>query len=56
MDLVQLGLAHDAGQTEQQPVVVQTWIEEALAIGDEDTEQRAKFEQLMPVAIVAGEP
>jgi len=36
--------------------VVQTWIEEALAIGDEDTEQRAKFEQLMPVAIVAGEP
>ena len=33
--------------------MVDTGIEQALAIGDEDAEERAKFEQLMPIAIVA---
>jgi hypothetical protein len=33
-----------------------TWVEEQLAIGDVDAEERVKFEQLMPIPIVAGEP
>lgn len=55
-DLVKLGLAHDAGQTEQQTVVVGARVVEALAIRDQHPEHRAELKQLMPIAIVAGEP
>ena len=56
LDLVQLGLAHDPGQAEQQAIVVSAGVIEALAIGNQHPEQRAQFQQLMPIAVVAGEP
>src|SRR5512143_1051159 len=55
LDLMQFSLAHDPGQTEQQTVVVGTRIIEPLVIGNEDTEERTQFEQLVPIAIVAGQ-
>jgi hypothetical protein len=55
-DLMQLRLAHDAGQAQEQAVVVGAGIVEPLAIGDEHPEQGAQLEQLMPVAVVAREP
>src|SRR3954452_2197498 len=55
-DLMQLRLAHDAGQAQEQAVVVGARIVEPLAIGDEHPEQGAQLEQLMPVAVVAREP
>ena len=55
-DLVKLRLAHDAGQAEQQTIVVGPRIVETLAIRNEHAEHRAEFEELMPVAIVAGQP
>ena len=54
-DLVEFCLAHDAGQTQQQAVVVGTRVVQTFAISDEHAENRAKFEQLMPVPIVAGQ-
>src|SRR3954454_21053022 len=55
-DLMQFGFAHDPRQTEQQPIVVGTRIIEALAIGQDHAKQRAQFEQLMPIAVVARQP
>ena len=55
-DLVQLRLAHDAGQTEQQAIMVGAGIIETFAVGNDDAEERAQIEELMPVAIVAGKP
>jgi hypothetical protein len=56
LDLVQLGLAHDPGQAQQKPVVVGARVVETLAVGEDHAEQRAQLEQLMPVAVVAGQP
>jgi hypothetical protein len=53
-DLVEFRLAHDAGQAQQQTIVVAPRIVEAFAIRDEHAEHRAEFEELMPVPIVAG--
>jgi hypothetical protein len=53
---VQLGLAHDPGQAQQKPVVVGARVVETLAVGEDHAEQRAQLEQLMPVAVVAGQP
>ncbi|MGY2933183.1 hypothetical protein ACVWZ6_002785 [Bradyrhizobium sp. GM6.1] len=53
--LMQLRLAHDAGQAQQQAVVVGARIVKPLAIRNEHTEHRAQFEQLMPVPVVAGQ-
>ena len=55
LDLVQFRLAHDPGQPEQQPVVIGTWIEQALAVGDQHAEQGAQFHQLVPVPVVPGQ-
>ena len=52
-DLVQLCLAHDAGQAQQQPVVIGTRVVEPFAIGDDHAEQGAKLEELVPIAVVA---
>ena len=54
-DLMKLGLAHDPGQAEQEPIVVGPRIVETLAIRDQHGKHRAELKQLMPVAIVAGE-
>lgn len=54
-DLVEFCLTHDAGQTQQQAVVIGTRVVQTFAISDEHAEYRAKFEQLMPVPIVAGQ-
>src|SRR6266480_2254393 len=54
-DLVEFRLAHDAGQAQQQAIVVGARVVEAFAIRDEHAEHRAEFEQLMPVPIVAGQ-
>lgn len=50
---MQLRFAHDAGQPEQQAVVIESRVIEALAVGDEHAEHRTKLQELMPVAIVA---
>ena len=55
-DLVQLGFAHDPRQTEQQPVMVGARVVEPLAIGQDHAKQRAQFEQLMPIAVIARQP
>src|SRR3954454_14792747 len=55
-DLVQLGFTHDPRQAEQQPVMVGGRIVKALAVGQDHAEQRAQFEQLMPIAVVARQP
>jgi hypothetical protein len=54
-NLVKLRLAHDAGQAEQQAIVVRALIIEPFAIRDENSEYRAEFKKLMPIAIVAGQ-
>src|SRR5271166_2856729 len=54
-DLVKLCLAHDTGQAEQQAIVIGVRIVEPFSIRDENSEHRAEFKKLMPVAIVAGE-
>ena len=41
LDLMQLRLAHDAGQAEQQAVVVGARIVKAFAVRDDDAEERA---------------
>ena len=56
LDLMQFGLAHDPGQAEQQPVMIDTRVVEALAIGDQHAEQRAQFQELMPITVVARQP
>ena len=53
-DLVKLRLAHDAGQAEQQTIVIGARIVEPFSIRDKNSEYRAEFKKLMPVAIVAG--
>src|SRR4051794_884853 len=55
-DLVQFGFAHDPRQAEQHPIMIDARIVEALAIGQNHAEQRAQFEQLMPIAVVARQP
>ena len=54
-DLVQLRLAHEAGQAQEQAVVVGAGVVEALAVADDDAEHRAQLQQLVPVAVVAGQ-
>lgn len=55
-DLVKLRLAHDAGQAEQQAVMVGAGIIETFAVGNDNAEERAQIEELMPIAVVAGKP
>ena len=50
---MQLGFAHDPRQAEQQPVVIGARIVEALAVGEDHAKQRAQFEELVPIAVVA---
>ena len=54
-DLVEFCLTHDPRQAQQQTVVVGAWVIEAFAISNEHAEYRAKFEELMPVPIVASQ-
>lgn len=53
--LMQLRLAHDAGQTQQQAIVIGARIVKPLAIRNEHAEHRAQFEKLMPVPVIAGQ-
>ena len=55
LDLVQLCFAHDAGQAQQQAVVIGARVVEPLTVGNQHTEQGTKLEQLVPVAVVAGQ-
>ena len=55
-DLMQLRLAHDAGQAQKQAIVVSARIVEPLAIGEDHPEEGAQLKQLMPVAVVARQP
>lgn len=56
LDLMQFGLAHDARQAEKQTVVIGARIVEPFAVGDQNPEQRAQVEELVPVPIVARQP
>ncbi|MGY4568373.1 hypothetical protein ACVWY5_001443 [Bradyrhizobium sp. USDA 3256] len=53
--LMQLRLAHDAGQAQQQAVVVGARIVKPLAIRNDHTKYRAQLEKLMPVPVIAGQ-
>src|SRR5437016_2204856 len=54
-DLVKLSLAHDDGQAEQQTIVIGARLIEPFAIRDENSEYRAEFKKLMPIAVVASQ-
>jgi hypothetical protein len=53
LNLMQFGFAHDAREAEQQPVMIGARVIEPFAVGDQNPEERAQLEQLMPIAIVA---
>ncbi len=55
-DQVQLGLAHRALQAEHQPVVEVGRVIDAVGVGDQRVGHRAQIQQLIPVAVVAGQP
>ena len=55
-DLVQLRLAHEAREAQQKAVVVTAGVVQALAVGEDHPEERAQLQQLVPVAVVAGQP
>ena len=52
---VQLGLAHRALEPEQQPIVVERRVIDAVAVGDQRAGQSADLEQMVPVAARSGE-
>ena len=54
-DLVKLRLAHDAGQAEQQTIVIGARLVEPFTIRNENPEYRAELKKLMPIAIVASQ-
>jgi hypothetical protein len=51
---VQLDLAHGAFEPEQEPVIEDAWMAEAIGVGDERIDQGAQVEQVTPVPVVAG--
>ena len=53
---MQLGLAHHAAQAEQKPVVVIGRIVDAVGVTDEDLEQRAQLQQLVPILVRPRQP
>ena len=53
---VQFGLRHDPRESEQQPVVVIGRIVEPILVGQQDSEDRAQFDELMPILARAGQP
>ena len=52
---VQLGFRHGAFQSQQQSIVVGLRIIHSVGIGDQGREQRADFQQLIPVARTPGQ-
>src|SRR5215813_14092932 len=56
LNLMKFSLAHDPGQAEQQTVMISARIVHALAIGDQHSKQRAQFQELMPIVVVARQP
>src|ERR1700739_205201 len=56
LNLMKFSLAHDPGQAEQQTVMIGARIVHALAIGDQHAEQRAQFQELMPIVVGARQP
>jgi hypothetical protein len=55
-DLVQFRFTHDPGQAQQHPVMIAVRIVEPLAVGEQHPEQGAQLKELVPVAVVAGQP
>jgi hypothetical protein len=53
--LMQLRLTHDAGQAQQQAVMVGARIVKPLAIRNEHAKYRTQLEKLMPVPVIAGQ-
>jgi hypothetical protein len=51
--MMELGLAHHAGQPQEQSVVIGAWIIDALGVRDQRAKHRAELEQLIPIAVVA---
>ena len=52
---MQLGLAHCSFQPQQQPVVVQGRVVDAVLVGQEGVEDRAPLQEMVPVGIGAGQ-
>jgi len=55
-DPAPLGLTHRPFQPEQEAIIQLAGVVDALAIDDERVGKAAEIEELVPVAIVAGEP
>jgi hypothetical protein len=55
-DPAQLRLAHRPFQAKEQAIVQLPGIVDALAVDDEGVGESAEIEELVPVAIVAGQP
>ena len=53
---VQLGLAHGPFEPQQQPIIVQARIVDAVLVGQEGVEDRAPFQEMIPVGIGPGQP
>ena len=53
---VQLRLAHRAFETEQQPVVEQRRVIDAVSVADQRVGEAGEIDETVPVGVVAGEP
>ena len=53
---VKLGLAHHAAEPEQHPIVGVGRVVHAVGVGQENLEDRAQFEQMVPVLARPGQP
>jgi hypothetical protein len=55
-DQVQLDLAHRPLEAQQQPVIEDARMVEPIAIADQRIDQRAQVQQVVPIAVVPGQP
>src|SRR5438477_740338 len=53
---MQLDLAHAAFEAEQEPVIEYARMVQTISVGDQRIDERAEIQQVVPVAIVAGQP
>ena len=53
---VEFGLAHRPLETQQEAVVVESWVVDPVAVCDKGAGERADFQELIPVATRPSEP
>ena len=52
---MEFGFAHSALQAQQQAVIIEARVVEAIVIGDQSTEDGGQIQHMIPVLIVAGQ-